>query len=112
MYEEYCATCHGKYATGEGRATPALTVPAPSLVNLEANNNGRFPDARVRRILTENNIQAHQSVDMPSWWAEFRRIDRRHPTHADQRINMLIVYLRQIQVPEQTSAHLEFQPGK
>lgn len=99
MYAEYCAVCHGALATGDGRANTALAVPASSLVNLKANNNGQFPDARVRKVLTRSNIQAHQISDMPSWWSEFRKIDRRHPTHADLRINSLIGYLHQIQAP-------------
>ncbi len=106
MYAEYCAVCHGSLATGDGRANSALVVPASSLVNLKADNNGHFPDARVRKVLTENNIQAHQ-VDMPRWWTEFRRIDKKHPTHADQRINSLIVYLHQIQAPGLMQANSE-----
>lgn len=99
MYAQYCAVCHGDNGDGNGKAAPALTVPASSLVNLTARNNGRFPDAGIRKVLTYSNIQAHQVQHMPNWWAQFRMLDKRHPTDADHRINSLVVYLRQIQVP-------------
>ena len=68
MFQEYCAACHGKQATGDGPAAAALkTVPA-DLTRISARNGGKFPTTKVRRYIEGlDEIAAHGNRDMPVW---------------------------------------------
>lgn len=59
-FSDYCATCHGIEARGDGPMTSLLTLRAPNLTQLAASNDGIFPTARVvRRIDGTTEVQAH-----------------------------------------------------
>ncbi len=68
MFQEYCASCHGKQARGDGPAAAALkTVPA-DLTRISARNGGTFPVVKVRRYIEGlDEIAAHGNRDMPIW---------------------------------------------
>src|ERR1700675_4629757 len=42
-YQQYCASCHGESAKGEGSAAAALKTPPPDLTTLAKQNGGKFP---------------------------------------------------------------------
>ncbi len=46
-FERLCVACHGEDAKGDGLMQRALTVPAPGLTRLSADNGGVFPMFRV-----------------------------------------------------------------
>ena len=46
-FDRYCAACHGDTAMGDGEIQDILTVPAPDLTRLTAENDGVFPVFRV-----------------------------------------------------------------
>lgn len=59
-FADYCATCHGTEARGDGPMSSLLTKAAPDLTRLAATNGGAFPTARVvRRIDGTTDVQAH-----------------------------------------------------
>ena len=47
VFREYCVTCHGMEARGDGPMTQVLTINPPDLTQLTSDNNGVFPVSRV-----------------------------------------------------------------
>ena len=59
-FANYCATCHGVEAKGNGPMADLLTVPPADLTQLSARNGGEFPlDRVVRRIDGTMDVAAH-----------------------------------------------------
>src|ERR1017187_7720768 len=68
MYTNYCASCHGANATGNGPAAPALKFPPTDLTTLSKNNGGVFPSAHIASVLQFGvETSAHGSANMPVW---------------------------------------------
>ena len=68
MYANYCASCHGAKATGNGPAAPALKTPPPNLTLLSQKNGGVFPTAHIQAVLQMGVASpAHGSSEMPVW---------------------------------------------
>jgi mono/diheme cytochrome c family protein len=76
LYKAYCATCHGIDGKGLGPMTEWLKIKAPDLTRLSMREGGKFPLARVQRIITgEQNITAgHGTREMPIWGPVFSKI--------------------------------------
>src|SRR5947209_19738873 len=76
MYVQYCASCHGKDGKGAGPAAPALKTAPTDLTKLAAANAGKFPEAKVVRLIEGGDaLAAHGSRDMPVWGAIFHQMD-------------------------------------
>lgn len=61
-YMQYCATCHGLTATGNGPMSPNLILQPTDLTALAARNDGVFPTDRVvRRIDGREPLVSHGS---------------------------------------------------
>lgn len=97
LYRAYCASCHGTDAKGGGPMAKSLKVPPPDLTRIAARNGGRFPLARVSRIISgeEQLPSGHGSREMPVWGPIFSRVE------ADRdlgrvRIDNLARYLRDL----------------
>ena len=82
VYANYCVTCHGINADGNGRAA-RLYNPKPA--NLR---NSDKPDAYFGLIVRKGGAALGRSEFMPSWEAEL--------TH--EQVNDLVAYLRSINV--------------
>lgn len=97
MFREYCAACHGPEGRGNGPAAPALkTVPA-DLTRINARNDGKFPEVKVRRYIEGlDQIAAHGSRDMPVWGQLFRTMPGGDAT-VRLRVQQLTDYLRKMQ---------------
>jgi len=77
LYLHYCASCHGRDATGHGPAAPALKAEVPDLTTIARRNSGIFPRARVRKIIAgDDEIVAHGSREMPIWGPIFHQIEQ------------------------------------
>jgi mono/diheme cytochrome c family protein len=101
MFNEYCASCHGKNAKGDGPAAPALKEPLPDLTSLARRNGGKYPEAHVETVIrfgAEANA-AHGSEDMPVWGPIFGSMSgsSRSP-EVQLRISKLAHYLGTLQV--------------
>jgi mono/diheme cytochrome c family protein len=101
MFNEYCASCHGKDAKGNGPAAPALKEPPPDLTTLAHRNGGKYPATQVATVLrfgAEANA-AHGSDDMPVWGPIFGSMyESSRSPEVQLRITELTHYLGTLQV--------------
>jgi mono/diheme cytochrome c family protein len=82
VYANYCVTCHGINADGNGRAA-RLYSPKPA--NLRASDK---PDAYFGLIVQKGGAALGRSEFMPSWEAEL----------TNEQVHDLVAYLRSINV--------------
>jgi mono/diheme cytochrome c family protein len=67
LYAQYCATCHGVAADGEGPMAPILMTPPSDLTGLTERAGGSFPTfGVVQRIDGRDSLLAHGG-EMPLW---------------------------------------------
>ena len=100
LFAFYCATCHGRDATGNGPMAASLKVPPPNLTLLARRSGGLFPRARVDALVANDAavpMAAHGSTDMPAWGPVFRGLDP-SDSFAKIRIANVVEYVRSIQV--------------
>lgn len=84
LYLQYCATCHGLEATGQGPMAPALVVQPADLTALSRENEGTFPLLRVaRRIDGRDPLISHGSA-MPIYGEFFEGDDTALKTETGQ----------------------------
>jgi len=96
IYEDYCAACHGRDGKGDGPAARALKTPPIDLTRISHNHSGKFPDADIKKIvLGLDMMPSHGTEAMPVWGKVFTKIG--DPNTVGQRVDALLVYLRQIQ---------------
>ena len=101
MYMAYCANCHGPEGQGDGPVAEMLTVPPPDLTRIRARHGGSFPvDDLYTMIDGREEVPAHGTREMPIWGNAWRTVEGAPQTEETvrERINLLIEYLRSIQV--------------
>jgi len=82
---------------GDGPVAPALKATAPDLTAIAKNNGGKFPVARVRRIITgEGMVASHGSREMPVWGPIFSQVEA-DVDRGPVRLENLVKYLESIQ---------------
>ncbi|MGC1967608.1 MAG: cytochrome c [Candidatus Acidiferrales bacterium] len=97
LYRAYCASCHGKDGKGNGPVAPALKATVPDLTVIAKNNGGKFPTARVRRIIEgQGMIASHGSREMPVWGPIFSQVEA-DVDRGPVRLENLVKYLESIQ---------------
>lgn len=76
LYTAYCAVCHGKDGKGGGPMAKSLKAPPPDLTHISVRNGGKFPMARIQRIISgEQPLPAgHGTREMPVWGPIFSQI--------------------------------------
>jgi len=76
LYRAYCATCHGTDGKGIGPMTEWLKIKSPDLTRLSLREGGKFPLAKVQRIIAgeENITKGHGTREMPVWGPVFSQI--------------------------------------
>ena len=98
LYRAYCASCHGKGGKGDGPVAAALKATVPDLTMITKNNGGKFPTARVRRIIEgQGMIASHGSREMPVWGPIFSQVEA-DVDRGPVRMENLVKYLESIQV--------------
>ncbi|MDX1431992.1 MAG: cytochrome c [Gammaproteobacteria bacterium] len=71
-FRHACASCHGADARGDGPLAQLLVVPPPDLTRLARGDDGRFPAARVYRVIDgREEVGAHGGRLMPIWGDRF-----------------------------------------
>ena len=96
MFKAYCASCHGITGKGDGPAAKALKTAPADLTKISERNDGKFPDAKVRRYIEGlDEVAAHGSRDMPVWGDVLRGIGDRDQTTL--RIHALTAHVQSIQ---------------
>jgi mono/diheme cytochrome c family protein len=97
LYRAYCASCHGKNGKGDGPVAAALEATVPDLTMIAENNGGKFPTARVRRIIEgQGMIASHGSREMPVWGPIFSQVEE-DVDRGPVRMENLVKYLESIQ---------------
>lgn len=98
MFNDYCAVCHGKDATGNGPAASAMKTPPTDLTMLAKKNDGKYPAAHVAAVIRgQASTPSHGSQDMPVWGPLFSSIDQGRQGQVQQRIANLVTYVEGIQ---------------
>jgi mono/diheme cytochrome c family protein len=100
MFNEYCASCHGMNAKGDGPAAPALKVRPPDLTTLAERHGGRFPAKYVESVLSfgAENLVAHGAKDMPVWGPVLSSIGGgQTPARTELRIYNITRYIESLQ---------------
>ena len=97
LYQQFCASCHGKDAKGGGPAADALKQRPTDLTQISRKNGGKFPDTKIMAILKgEQTVAAHGDQDMPTWGKTFDDISG-NLTVSQGRMNALVMYLEEVQ---------------
>jgi mono/diheme cytochrome c family protein len=76
LFKAYCAVCHGTDARGGGPMSVSLKVPPADLTRIAARNGGVYPQARVERIISGEELVpgGHGTRAMPVWGPIFSQI--------------------------------------
>jgi len=97
-FKQFCASCHGADAKGNGPASYSLKVPAPDLTTLAKRHEGKFPYKYVESVLLFGvGFTAHGSSDMPTWGPVFLLLDKHDERTVRQRIRNVCDYLASLQ---------------
>jgi mono/diheme cytochrome c family protein len=76
LYKAYCAVCHGSAAKGDGPMAKSLKTAPADLTRITSRNNGMYPLAKVRRIISgeESLASGHGTKEMPVWGPIFSQV--------------------------------------
>jgi mono/diheme cytochrome c family protein len=67
-YEQLCANCHGRTATGDGPIAAILTVKPADLTQISKRNGGMFPLQQIYQLIDGRVVSpAHGTSRMPIW---------------------------------------------
>ena len=99
LYVNYCASCHGPKAKGDGEMAASLKIKPADLTAIAKRNGGKFPaDIVFRTIDGRNPVMGHGGQDMPVWGNAFLRADGGATAEVTRaRIEALVNYLQSIQ---------------
>ena len=100
-YMQYCASCHGTDARGDGPAAFVLKTPPADLTTLAKRHGGKFPYEYVLDVLRfGTRVVSHGSSDMPIWGPIFGSMDNYDEIAVRKRIKDLSDYLASLQQKE------------
>jgi mono/diheme cytochrome c family protein len=101
LYREFCATCHGVNAHGDGPVASSLKRKVPDLTLIAQRRGGVFPAEEIHRIVDGRSTpRAHGSAEMPVWGWEFYGYEGEDATRrrrVAELIDQLVGYLKSIQ---------------
>ena len=99
LFVNYCASCHGPQAKGNGPMAAVLQIKPADLTTIAKRNGGKFPsDIVFRTIDGRNPVKGHGGQDMPIWGNAFLRADGGATVEVTRaRIDALVRYLESIQ---------------
>lgn len=98
-YQEYCSSCHGDGAKGDGAFATSLLRRPSDLTTLARRNRGRFPKEKVFKAVDGRRRFVHPDSDMPAWAGMFAAdVESSGAEKAAARINALVKYLQTLQV--------------
>ena len=97
-YMQYCASCHGVEARGNGPAAFVLKTAPPDLSTLANRHGVQFPhDYRFDVMRFGTRFAAHGSSDMPIWGPVFGSLENYDELAVRKRIRDLSDYLASLQ---------------
>ncbi len=73
LFLQYCASCHGMEAKGDGTVAASLKT-APSNLTMIGKEDGKFPFNKIQRVISgDDMLSAHGTKEMPVWGTYLRR---------------------------------------
>jgi mono/diheme cytochrome c family protein len=100
-FHQYCASCHGADARGDGPAAVVLRTAPPDLTTLSKRHGGKFPHDYVYDVLRfGTRFTSHGSSDMPVWGPIFGSLENYNEVAVRKRIKDLSDYLASLQQKE------------
>ena len=97
LFANYCATCHGDRALGDGPLAAMLRKRPANLTLLAKSNGGVFSPEMVAQIIDGRKpLPGHGGGDMPAWGDAFAR-SAEGAEGIPEKIRALVVYLETIQ---------------
>ena len=100
-YSQYCASCHGVNARGDGPAAQVLKTTPADLTTLAQRHGGKFPYEYVFDVLRfGTRFTSHGSSEMPIWGPIFGSMDNYNEAAVRKRIKDLSDYLASLQQKE------------
>jgi len=98
MFKNYCASCHGTDAKGDGPAASALKTTPTDLTQLAKKEGGKYPSAHVASVIRgQATTVAHGTQEMPVWGPLFSSISQGHESEVQQRVANLVKYIETLQ---------------
>jgi len=99
IFVQYCASCHGVDAKGNGPAAVAMKTLPPDLTELAKRNGGKYPAGYVGAVVKfGKSLASHGSEDMPVWGARFKTLDPLHDATGQKHVDDLVAYLESLQL--------------
>jgi mono/diheme cytochrome c family protein len=100
LYLQYCASCHGPSAQGDGPVARSLSTPPANLRRLAERFGNPLPEDQVARYIDGRaEVKAHGPRDMPVWGTRFYYKSGGRERRAQQWIGDLVAFLQSIQTP-------------
>ena len=97
LYEQHCASCHGKDGKGDGPVASTMST-SPTDLTLMRRRYGAFLDAQLESAIRGTApVVAHGVPEMMVWGAIFRADARGNRALIDARIHELIAYVETMQ---------------
>lgn len=101
LYQQFCASCHGTTARGDGPVAPALKSKVPDLTRIAQRRGGRFDKEQVKQSIDGQRLHlAHGAREMPVWGWElyaFKGEDPARRKRVAELVSSLADYLESIQ---------------
>ena len=107
LFHQYCASCHGEKANGNGPVAQYMTIKPADLTTITERRQGSFPEEQILRIITgEENPPGHGTRIMPVWGERLQddvvgTVSK--PAVARGRVAFLVDYLKKIQGAQRKS---------
>lgn len=101
-FNQYCSSCHGTDAKGDGPLVTLLTKKPADLTQLAKKNGGKFPGIKVMRDIDgRDTVRAHGTSDMPVWGENFKAAGTRSSATGESAVRgtaqEIVQYIQSIQ---------------
>jgi mono/diheme cytochrome c family protein len=98
IYLQYCASCHGLAADGDGPIARTLSTPPANLRRLSERYGTPLPADQIARFIDGRaDVKAHGPRDMPVWGKRFYPEAQGSERQIKVLIAKLVAYLQSIQ---------------
>lgn len=105
LFKQYCASCHGPSAKGDGTLANALKTPPADLTKIAARRQGQFPTAEIAKFIDGREaVMSHGDREMPVWGERFAaaspaQTEKDKEASVSSKLRSLIEYLKSVQEP-------------
>jgi mono/diheme cytochrome c family protein len=98
-FREYCRSCHGNLAKGDGPVAGHLNPKPADLTGISERNGGEFPAEKVQAAIAGGkDVAGHGNSEMPVWGNAFKKVrGGQSAGEVDEKIAQLVAYLASIQ---------------